>query len=137
MYGIPPGKYIGFDLNEPTSKQLGKAEVMFMLKKKFGYKKLIMIGDGSIDAEAHPPADAFIGIYFFVLWRHIQMVRITTYPTGSGQRLREAWNPTADVLSLPLRQQPQHLSHAPYESVFKTSMVITNLQDYRLTGSYI
>jgi len=32
-----------------------------MLKQKFGYTKLFMIGDGITDLEACPPADAFIG----------------------------------------------------------------------------
>ncbi|KAK6637314.1 hypothetical protein RUM44_007729 [Polyplax serrata] len=55
------GKYTGFDINEPTSRNGGKAEVASLLKKKFGYKRLVMIGDGATDAEACPPADAFIG----------------------------------------------------------------------------
>jgi len=32
-----------------------------MLKEKYGYTKLFMIGDGITDLEASPPADAFIG----------------------------------------------------------------------------
>lgn len=39
---------------------MGKAEVISRLKKR--YKKVVMIGDGATDAEACPPADAFIGI---------------------------------------------------------------------------
>ena len=31
------------------------------LKKTFGYKDIVMIGDGATDLEACPPADAFIG----------------------------------------------------------------------------
>lgn len=56
-----PGDYAGFDVNRLTSKNRGKAEVACFLKNKFGYEKLVMVGDGSIDADASPPADAFIG----------------------------------------------------------------------------
>lgn len=55
------GDYAGFDEKEPTSKNGGKAEVISMLKEKYGYSKLFMIGDGITDLEACPPADAFIG----------------------------------------------------------------------------
>ncbi|XP_075221219.1 phosphoserine phosphatase isoform X2 [Lycorma delicatula] len=55
------GEYGGFDENEPTSRNGGKAEVMSILKKTHGYCNLVMIGDGITDLEACPPADAFIG----------------------------------------------------------------------------
>uniref|UniRef100_A0A0N5BUE6 Phosphoserine phosphatase n=1 Tax=Strongyloides papillosus TaxID=174720 RepID=A0A0N5BUE6_STREA len=59
------GNYTGFDKNEYTSdsgnENVGKAGVCKMLKTKYGYKNLVMIGDGATDAEACPPADAFIG----------------------------------------------------------------------------
>lgn len=55
------GEYAGFDENEPTSRGRGKAEVIGQLIKKFGYSNLVMIGDGATDAEASPPAHAFIG----------------------------------------------------------------------------
>jgi len=55
------GEYAGFDEKEYTSKNGGKAEVITMLKEKYGYTKLFMIGDGITDLEACPPADAFIG----------------------------------------------------------------------------
>jgi len=59
------GNYDGFDDTEPTSdsgsKSVGKAGVCGLLKRKMGYKTLVMIGDGATDAEASPPADAFIG----------------------------------------------------------------------------
>lgn len=57
------GDYAGFDEKEPTSKNGGKAEVIQMLKEKYGYTKLFMIGDGITDLEASPPADAFIGMF--------------------------------------------------------------------------
>lgn len=59
------GNYDGFDDTEPTSasgsKSVGKAGVCGLLKRKMGYKTLVMVGDGATDAEACPPADAFIG----------------------------------------------------------------------------
>ncbi|KAK6626112.1 hypothetical protein RUM43_006417 [Polyplax serrata] len=55
------GLYAGFDTTRLTSKNSGKAEVAGLLKRKFRYKNLVMVGDGSIDADACPPADAFIG----------------------------------------------------------------------------
>lgn len=36
------------------------------LKEQFGYKKVVLIGDGATDLEASPPADAFIGIRIFL-----------------------------------------------------------------------
>ena len=32
-----------------------------LLKNRFGYKSMVMVGDGATDMEACPPADAFIG----------------------------------------------------------------------------
>lgn len=55
------GDYAGFDENEPTSRGGGKAKVVGQLINKFGYSNLVMIGDGATDAEASPPAHAFIG----------------------------------------------------------------------------
>lgn len=55
------GEYADFDENELTSKSGGKSQVIQELKNKHHYSKIIMIGDGMTDAEACPPADAFIG----------------------------------------------------------------------------
>lgn len=55
------GDYNGFCKEQPTSESGGKPRVMDFLKKKFGYKKIVMIGDGMTDLESCPPADAFIG----------------------------------------------------------------------------
>jgi len=55
------GEYVGFDANEPTSADRGKPKALEMIKAKFGYKTMIMVGDGATDAQAKPPADAFIG----------------------------------------------------------------------------
>ena len=55
------GSYAGFDESCPTSKSGGKPKVMKLLKEKYHYKNLVMIGDGITDLEAYPAADAFIG----------------------------------------------------------------------------
>ena len=55
------GDYTGFDANEPTSADMGKPKAVGMIKEKKGYNTMIMVGDGATDAQAKPPADAFIG----------------------------------------------------------------------------
>ena len=55
------GKYGGFDSSQLTSRDTGKAEVIAELKKRYGFERLVHVGDGMTDASACPPADAFIG----------------------------------------------------------------------------
>lgn len=55
------GNYSGFDHNQLTSDSGGKAAVCRYLKETYGYKNLVMIGDGATDMETSPPADGFIG----------------------------------------------------------------------------
>lgn len=55
------GCFAGFDKSEPTSESGGKTRVVKHLKTKFGYKNLVMIGDGATDLETFPTADMFIG----------------------------------------------------------------------------
>ena len=55
------GEYNGFDINELTSKDGGKAQVIQELIEKYDYKCVVMIGDGVTDMQASPPAKAFIG----------------------------------------------------------------------------
>ncbi|XP_065831336.1 phosphoserine phosphatase-like [Oscarella lobularis] len=55
------GDFGGFDESRLTSDSGGKKFVVQSLKQKFGYKNLVMIGDGATDMEAYPPADTFIG----------------------------------------------------------------------------
>ncbi|XP_045516569.1 phosphoserine phosphatase isoform X1 [Pieris brassicae] len=66
------GEYAGFDENEPTSRSGGKPLVIRRLKEQHGYQKLVMIGDGATDAEASPPADAFIGFGGNVVREEVQ-----------------------------------------------------------------
>ena len=56
------GIYSGFDSREPTSADLGKPKaIKQILDLNPTYKTVIMIGDGATDAQAKPPASAFIG----------------------------------------------------------------------------
>ncbi|KAG8194786.1 hypothetical protein JTE90_017227 [Oedothorax gibbosus] len=55
------GDYAGFDEDQPTCEQDGKAQVAAYLKHRHGYKRLVMVGDGVTDLVASPPADMFIG----------------------------------------------------------------------------
>lgn len=43
---------------------------MALLNKEFGYKNLVIIGDGSTDAEACPPAVSCIHIYDIYIHTH-------------------------------------------------------------------
>jgi phosphoserine phosphatase len=73
LLGVPPervfantilfnddGSYAGFDATEPTSRDGGKPAVIARLKAA-GAKTVVMVGDGATDAQAKPPADAFVG----------------------------------------------------------------------------
>ena len=55
------GNYAGFDPKEPTSADMGKPKALGLIKAEHGYKTMVMVGDGATDAQAKPPADAFIG----------------------------------------------------------------------------
>lgn len=58
------GQYMGFDNEEPTARSGGKAVAIAQIKQKFGYKKLVMVGDGATDLEARRPGGADIFICF-------------------------------------------------------------------------
>jgi len=55
------GTYKGFDPNEPTSADMGKPKALQQLQAQQGYQTMVMVGDGATDAQAKPPAKAFIG----------------------------------------------------------------------------
>lgn len=55
------GKYKGFDEEKPTSDSGGKGKAIASILTRKQYRHVVMIGDGATDAEASPPADAFIG----------------------------------------------------------------------------
>jgi phosphoserine phosphatase len=55
------GNYDSFDTNEPTSRDMGKPKALEQIKAAKGYETMVMVGDGATDAQAKPPAKAFIG----------------------------------------------------------------------------
>jgi len=57
------GRYAGFDPTEPTSADMGKPKALQSILDAHSstVSKLVMIGDGATDAQAKPPAAAFIG----------------------------------------------------------------------------
>jgi phosphoserine phosphatase len=55
------GNYQSFDPNEPTSRDMGKPKALEQIKAAKNYETMIMVGDGATDAQAKPPANAFIG----------------------------------------------------------------------------
>ena len=61
LFNEEDGSYKGFDANEPTSADGGKPKALRMIQEEFGYKTMVMVGDGATDAQAKPPAEAFIG----------------------------------------------------------------------------
>ncbi|XP_076764677.1 phosphoserine phosphatase [Xylocopa sonorina] len=55
------GEYAGFDEDQPTAENGGKAKVINYLKKEKGFKTIVHIGDGATDLETVTVADLFIG----------------------------------------------------------------------------
>lgn len=49
-------EYKGFCKEQPTSESGGKPRVVESLKREFGYKTVVVIGDGMTDFESCPPA---------------------------------------------------------------------------------
>lgn len=56
-----PGEYAGFDESQPTAESGGKGKVVSILKEQYGFKTVVMIGDGATDLEACPPAVSVLG----------------------------------------------------------------------------
>ncbi|CAL4979383.1 unnamed protein product [Urochloa decumbens] len=65
----PSGEYAGFDPTEPTSRSGGKAQAVQQIKQSYGYKTVIMIGDGATDLEARQPGGADL----FICYAGVQM----------------------------------------------------------------
>lgn len=55
------GEYAGFDTDEPTSRDGGKAVVIRQIKADHGYNPVVMVGDGATDLQSRLHSDAFIG----------------------------------------------------------------------------
>ena len=75
------GEYVGFNKEQPTCSDNGKAVVIQHLKDEFGYRRLVHIGDGVTDLEACPPAVSF---YSFIVTQSFPV------PRWSNGRLSES-----------------------------------------------
>ncbi|KAJ3590975.1 hypothetical protein NHX12_008923 [Muraenolepis orangiensis] len=82
------GEYAGFDDSQPTAESGGKGRVISMLKEQYGFKSVVMIGDGATDLEACPPANAFIGFGGNVIRPQVKE-RSSWFVTSFGELLKE------------------------------------------------
>ncbi|KAK2912552.1 hypothetical protein Q8A73_006665 [Channa argus] len=82
------GEYAGFDESQPTAESGGKGKVISMLKEQYGFKTVVMIGDGATDLEACPPASAFIGFGGNVIRPQVKE-RSSWYVTSFEELLKE------------------------------------------------
>jgi len=78
------GSYAGFDPSEPTSRDGGKPAALAQIAESRGQAKTVMFGDGATDAQAKPPADAFVG-YGGVQERESVRGKADWYFWGIGQ----------------------------------------------------
>uniref|UniRef100_A0A3Q4BBD2 Phosphoserine phosphatase n=1 Tax=Mola mola TaxID=94237 RepID=A0A3Q4BBD2_MOLML len=82
------GEYAGFDESQPTAESGGKGKVISTLKKQYGFKTVVMIGDGATDLEACPPASAFIGFGGNVIRSQVKE-KSSWYVTSFSELLKE------------------------------------------------
>ncbi|XP_034025224.1 phosphoserine phosphatase [Thalassophryne amazonica] len=82
------GEYAGFDESQPTAESGGKGKVISILKERYSFKTVVMIGDGATDLEACPPASAFIGFGGNVIRQQVKE-RCTWYITSFGELIKE------------------------------------------------
>ncbi|XP_075709021.1 phosphoserine phosphatase [Rhinoderma darwinii] len=82
------GEYAGFDEAQLTAESGGKGKVIGLLKDKYGFQNVVMIGDGATDMEACPPADGFIGFGGNVIRQQVKE-KAKWYITDFEELLRE------------------------------------------------
>uniref|UniRef100_A0A4W2BRB2 Phosphoserine phosphatase n=1 Tax=Bos indicus x Bos taurus TaxID=30522 RepID=A0A4W2BRB2_BOBOX len=96
------GEYAGFDETQPTAESGGKGKVIKLLKEKFHFKKIVMVGDGATDMEACPPADAFIGFGGNVIRQQVkdnaECIQYFRYFKYSSRNNLQARNPGVEIL---------------------------------------
>ncbi len=61
LYFDASGNYVGYGEDYPTTRNLGKNEIIQQWKRATLPKKVIMIGDGTSDLETQPDVDLMIG----------------------------------------------------------------------------
>jgi len=72
LYFTSKGTYNGFDSNEPTSKDGGKAIALQSIQQQYGYRHMVMVGDGATDMQAKPAAELLIGYGRVVQRKEVQ-----------------------------------------------------------------
>ncbi|XP_065137811.1 phosphoserine phosphatase [Paramisgurnus dabryanus] len=82
------GEYAGFDESQPTAESGGKGKVISLLKERYGFKNVVMIGDGATDLEACPPASAFIGFGGNVVRQQVKE-KASWYVTSFDELIQE------------------------------------------------
>ncbi|XP_056412470.1 phosphoserine phosphatase isoform X2 [Hyla sarda] len=82
------GEYAGFDEAQLTVESGGKGKVIGLLREKYGFQNVVMIGDGATDLEACPPADGFIGFGGNVIRQQVKE-KAKWYITDFEELLRE------------------------------------------------
>ncbi|KAI7800851.1 putative phosphoserine phosphatase [Triplophysa rosa] len=82
------GEYAGFDDSQPTAESGGKGKVISLLKERYGFETVVMIGDGVTDLEACPPASAFIGFGGNVVRQQVKE-KSSWYVMSFGELLKE------------------------------------------------
>ena len=61
MFDDETGLYRDFCRDEPTSRDMGKPKAVQNIMTNNNYTTAVMVGDGATDAQAKPPAKAFVG----------------------------------------------------------------------------
>jgi phosphoserine phosphatase len=61
LYFDALGNYAGYGEDYPTTRNLGKNEIIQQWKRAMLPEKVIMIGDGTSDLETQPDVDLMIG----------------------------------------------------------------------------
>jgi phosphoserine phosphatase len=54
------GRFLSIDAHQLTAQTGGKAKVIANLIRQYGYRRVVMVGDGITDLHARPPASLFI-----------------------------------------------------------------------------
>ena len=83
------GNYAGFDENEPTSRDMGKPKALETIQQRHGYKTMVMVGDGATDAQAKPPAKAFIGFGGVIVREAVKAVRSSSWARRWAENVQQ------------------------------------------------
>ncbi|MFT4177278.1 MAG: HAD-IB family phosphatase [Luteolibacter sp.] len=84
------GSYGGYDTDYPTTRNLGKNEVIREWKAALNPERVVMIGDGVSDLETLPEVDRFIA--FFAVTRRDKVAKVAEFSA-------ENWEQVGKILS--------------------------------------